>query len=185
MNIDNLSKDELKELYVETEDNINRYFNQEQAIKRILNSIYGAFGNEYFYFFNINIAESITLQGQNAILYTEKMVNLYFTDFWLKDKELHDKMGIQVKGPVTKPVVIYIDTDSCYLSFEEALTKSTWAGTEKDFILDIYKYRLNDYIKRVLQKYADGYKTENFLDFELESIAKNAIWLAKKNTFRI
>jgi hypothetical protein len=89
-------------------------------------------------------------------------------------------MGIQVKGPVTKPVVIYIDTDSCYLSFEEALTRSTWTGTEKDFILDIYKYRLNDYIKKVLQKYADGYKTENFLDFELESIAKNAIWLAKK-----
>jgi hypothetical protein len=180
MNIDNLSKEELKELYSETEDNINRYYNQEQAIKRILNSIYGAFGNEYFYFFNINIAESITLQGQNAILYTEKMVNLYFTDFWLKDKELHDKMGIQVKGPVTKPVVIYIDTDSCYLSFEEALTRSTWTGTEKDFILEIYKHRLNDYIKRVLQKYADGYKTENFLDFELESIAKNAIWLAKK-----
>jgi hypothetical protein len=58
MNIDNLSKDELKELYAETEDNINRYFNQEQAIKRILNSIYGAFGNEYFYFFNIRHNDS-------------------------------------------------------------------------------------------------------------------------------
>lgn len=179
-NIDNLSNEELKQLYKDTEDLINQYYNQEQSVKRILNSIYGAFGNEYFYFFNINIAESITLQGQNAILYTEKMVNLYFTDFWHKDKDLHEKMGIEVKGQVVKPVVIYIDTDSCYLSFEEALTKSTWSGTEKDFILDIYKYRLNDYIKKVLQKYADGYVTENFLDFELESIAKNAIWLAKK-----
>lgn len=180
LNLDNLSKDELKQLYAETEDNINKYYNQEQSVKRILNSIYGAFGNEYFYFFNINIAESITLQGQNAILYTEKLINLYFTDFWHKDKELHAKLGIEVKGQVTKPVVIYIDTDSCYLSFEEALVKSTWDGTEKDFILKIYEYRLNDYIKKILQKYADGYKTENFLDFELESIAKNAIWLAKK-----
>ena len=170
-NIDNLSNEELKQLYKDTEDLINQYYNQEQSVKRILNSIYGAFGNEYFYFFNINIAESITLQGQNAILYTEKMVNLYFTDFWHKDKDLHEKMGIEVKGQVVKPVVIYIDTDSCYLSFEEALTKSTWSGTEKDFILDIYKYRLNDYIKKVLQKYADGYVTENFLDFELETIA--------------
>ena len=180
VDLDNKTKEELKELYIETEDSVNRYYNQEQAIKRILNSIYGAFGNEYFYFFNINIAESITLQGQNAILYTEKMVNGYFTSFWHKDTELHEKLGIQVKGTVVKPVVIYIDTDSCYLSFEEAITKSTWAGSEKDFILKIYEYRLNDYIKKVLQKYADGYKTENFLDFELESIAKNAIWLAKK-----
>jgi len=180
MNLDELTLDELKQKYKDTEDLINQYFNQEQSVKRILNSIYGAFGNEYFYFFNINIAESITLQGQNAILYTEKMVNMYFTDFWHKDKELHEKLGIEVKGQVIKPVVIYIDTDSCYLSFEEALTKSTWSGSEKDFISDIYKYRLNDYIKKVLQKYADGYATENFLDFELESIAKNAIWLAKK-----
>jgi hypothetical protein len=180
LNLDNLSTDDLKKLYAETEDNINKYYNQEQSVKRILNSIYGAFGNEYFYFFNINIAESITLQGQNAILYTEKLINLYFTDFWHKDKELHSKLGIEVKSQVTKPVVIYIDTDSCYLSFEEALLKSTWQGTEKDFILKIYEYRLNDYIKKILQKYADGYKTENFLDFELESIAKNAIWLAKK-----
>ena len=67
-NIDNLSNEELKQLYKDTEDLINQYYNQEQSVKRILNSIYGAFGNEYFYFFNINIAESITLQGQNAIL---------------------------------------------------------------------------------------------------------------------
>ena len=179
-NLDDLTKEELQQLYKETEDKVNQYYNQEQSVKRILNSIYGAFGNAYFYFFNIDIAESITLQGQNAILYTEKMINLYFTNFWHKDKELHEKMGIEVKGQVIKPVVIYIDTDSCYLSFEESIIKSNWSSTEKDFILKIYEYRLSSYIKRVLQKYADGYKTENFLDFELESIAKNAIWLAKK-----
>ena len=138
LDLENLTKEELKKLYIETEDSVNRYYNQEQSVKRILNSIYGAFGNEYFYFFNINIAESITLQGQNAILYTENLINKYFTDFWPKDKELHDKLGIEVKGIVVKPVVIYIDTDSCYLSFEEALVKSTWTGREKDFILNIY-----------------------------------------------
>ena len=78
MNLDELTLEELKQKYKDTEDLINQYFNQEQSVKRILNSIYGAFGNEYFYFFNINIAESITLQGQNAILHTEKMVNTYF-----------------------------------------------------------------------------------------------------------
>ena len=51
----------------------------------MLNSIYGAFGNPYFYFFNVDIAETITLQGKDAILYTEKLINYYFKEFWIKD----------------------------------------------------------------------------------------------------
>ena len=72
--IESLSKPELEKRLVELEDLANRYFNYEQSVKRILNSIYGAFGNQWFYFFNIDIAESITLQGQDAILYSEKML---------------------------------------------------------------------------------------------------------------
>ena len=79
--LEGLTKEELELKLDEYENLANRYFNYEQSIKRILNSIYGAFGNEHFYFFNINIAESITLQGQNAILYTEEMLNLYFNKY--------------------------------------------------------------------------------------------------------
>lgn len=178
--LEGLTKEELELKLAEYENLANRYFNYEQSIKRILNSIYGAFGNEHFYFFNINIAESITLQGQNAILYTEEMLNLYFNKFWHKDKEAHEALGINVKGEVIKPVVIYIDTDSCYISFEEVLTKSDWQGTEKEFIMSLYNTRLKVYLEKVLQKYAERYGTENFLSFEMESIARNAIWLAKK-----
>ena len=42
----------------------SKYYNYEQAVKLMLNSIYGAFGNPYFYFFNVDIAETITLQGK-------------------------------------------------------------------------------------------------------------------------
>jgi DNA polymerase elongation subunit (family B) len=179
-NIDNLTKQELEEKIKEYQNLADRYFNYEQSIKRILNSIYGAFGNEHFYFFNLDIAESITLQGQDAILYTEKMLNTYFNKFWHKDKELHDKLGITVSGEVFKPVVIYIDTDSCYVSFQEAIEKSTWDKGEKEFILALYEHRLKDYINKVMQKYAEAHGTQNFLNFELESVARNAIWLAKK-----
>jgi len=178
--LDGLTKEELELKLAEYENLANRYFNYEQSIKRILNSIYGAFGNEHFYFFNINIAESITLQGQNAILYTEEMLNVYFNKFWHKDTEAHEALGIKVRGEVLKPVVIYIDTDSCYISFEEVLDKCDWSGTEKDFIMNLYNTRLKVYLEKVLQKYADKYGTENFLSFEMESIARNAIWLAKK-----
>ena len=53
----------------------SKFYNYEQAVKLMLNSIYGAFGNPYFYFFNVDIAETITLQGKDAILYTEELLN--------------------------------------------------------------------------------------------------------------
>lgn len=180
VNLDSMSKEELKAQLAEYNNLANRYYNYEQSIKRILNSIYGAFGNEWFYFFNINIAESITLQGQDAILYTEEMLNLYFNKFWHKDTMVHEKLGIKLKGEVSKPVVIYIDTDSCYVSFEEVLDKCDWQGTEKDFIMKLYNIRIEGYLKNVLQRYADKFGTENFLSFDMESVAKSAIWLAKK-----
>ena len=90
----------------------SKFYNYEQAVKLMLNSIYGAFGNPYFYFFNVDIAETITLQGKDAILYTEKLVNQYFKDFWIKDKATHEALGIEVYDKPDKPVGIYIDTDS-------------------------------------------------------------------------
>lgn len=159
----------------------SKYYSFEQAVKLMLNSIYGAFGSSYFYFFNVAIAETITLQGQDAILFTEKMINKYFTDFWHKDKELHEKLGVTVKSKAKKPATVYIDTDSCYISFEEMIGTTDYTGSSKEFILKIYEYRLKEFISTILEKYANHYNANNFLNFELESIAKNAIWLAKKN----
>ena len=72
----------------------SKFYNYEQAVKLMLNSIYGAFGNPYFYFFNVDIAETITLQGKDAILYTENLVNKYFKEYWHKDTAAHQAMGI-------------------------------------------------------------------------------------------
>ena len=178
--IEKLPREKIEEILEEINREAKRYYNYEQAIKLMLNSIYGAFGNEWFYFFDVNIAETITLQGQDAILYAEQMINTYFFDFWHKDTKLHEELGITVRGKIIKPATVYIDTDSCYISFEEAMKSCNWQGTEKEFIMKIYNIRLKKYIDHVLQKYAERWHGENFLSFELESIAKNAIWLAKK-----
>ena len=69
--IDQLSNDEAKLLVDHYKQLSAKYTAYEQAVKLTLNSIYGAFGNKWFHFFNINIAESITKQGKNAILYSE------------------------------------------------------------------------------------------------------------------
>ena len=175
-----IQKHKMEEELAAIRNEAYEFYAYEQAVKLMLNSIYGAFGNPYFYFFNVDIAETITLQGKDAILYTENLINKYFREYWHKDIDIHQQIGITVTGKIEKPVGIYIDTDSIYVKFDEVIKKSDWKGSEKDFILSLYKIRLGSYIEKILQKYADDNNSENFLSFELESIAKNAIWLAKK-----
>lgn len=107
-----LTKEEAKLLVDQYKQLSAKYTDYEQAVKLTLNSIYGAFGNKWFHFFNIDIAESITKQGKNAILYAETILNKYVQEFWHKDQEVHERFGIKVKGKIDKPAVIYIDTDS-------------------------------------------------------------------------
>ena len=143
-----LSKEEINEIKAES----LKCYSSEQAIKLIINSIYGAFANEYFHFYNIAIAETVTLQGQDAIRFTEKMVDKYFKEFFHKDKALHEKLNVRddwevkpIKGQVWK----YTDTDSGYLIFEEVMDSVDWQGSVKDFVLNINANRLAAYIKKV------------------------------------
>lgn len=180
---DELTQTEIKELVYYYATMSDKYTAYEQAVKVMLNSIYGAFGNKWFHFFNIAIAESITLQGQSAILYSEKILNKYFKEFWHKDTEVHNNFNIKVKNQINKPSVVYIDTDSCYVQFEEMYESIEWLGesmTIDKFIMELHRFRLNDYIVKCMQKYAGVTNTDNFLTFELESIAYSGIWLAKK-----
>lgn len=178
-----LTQDEIKVLVEHYSTMSSKYTAYEQAVKVMLNSIYGAFGNKWFHFFNIDIAESITLQGQSAILYSEKILNKYFQEFWHKDTAVHDYFNINVKNKLVRPSVVYIDTDSCYVQLEEMYESIEWLGdklTIDEFIMKIYNFRLKEYIFKCMDKYAEATNTENFLIFELETIAYSGIWLAKK-----
>lgn len=184
--VESLSKAELKYLADHYDMMAAKYTAYEQAVKVTLNSIYGAFGNKWFHFFNIDIAESITLQGQNAILYSEQILNKYVQEFWHKDKAAHDMLGVaSVERPCFKPSVIYIDTDSCYVQFEELYSNIVWKDPENKpdidtFILDLYDKRLGAYIVKTMEKYAVETNTDNYLAFELETVAYGGIWMSKK-----
>jgi DNA polymerase elongation subunit (family B) len=106
-----LTSEEIDELRNES----RKCYAYEQSIKLIINSIYGAFANEYFHFYNIAIAETVTLQGQDAIKFTEKMVEKYFHEFFHKDRPLLRELGVpddfEVK-PIKGAVWKYTDTDS-------------------------------------------------------------------------
>lgn len=193
LDINNLSIDDIKNLDVSKlsdedikllkEEASSCQMNQ-QAIKLIINSLYGAFGNQWCYFYNIDVAESITIQGKDAIKYLEKMLEIYFHDFFHKDEKLLNHLGIDSNTirPLSPDIKVYkyCDTDSGYISLEPIIDLCNWQGDEKEFVLKVYEFRLRDYLNKVFDKYGFHYKTTNILDFKLETIAENAIFVAKK-----
>ena len=154
--------------------------NEELGIKLTLNSIYGALGNQYFACFNTEVAESVTLQGQDLIKFAEKIINEYFHEHWHLDTELHEKIGARNVRPVTAEMVIYVDTDSNYVNFGNIISSCEFDGEPLDLILKINEHRLASYITKCLDVYAKKWNTINYQDFELEAISRNAIFLGKK-----
>jgi hypothetical protein len=122
------SKEEIKAEIARLDALRAGYEGNEQAIKIFINSVYGASASPYFAGYNIRVAEAITLQGQEMDKFAIKIMNRYFQDFWYKDKEAHDAMGI--KGPVqkvTQDVVVYADTDS--VAADSIITTNTGKHT--------------------------------------------------------
>ena len=92
------------------------YYNQEQSIKIFINSIYGACASPYFVGYNIFVAEAVTLQGQDMIFFTNKIIDDYFINEWHNDVETHKKLGVEKVNRIqAETVVIYNDTDSVYI----------------------------------------------------------------------
>jgi hypothetical protein len=158
----------------------NELKNEEQAVKLTMNSIYGAIGNNWFVCFNPEVAEAVTLQGQDLIKHSEKILHKYFHEFWHVDTELHEKLGVSSVKKIHRPMVVYGDTDSNYVTFQEVVASCDWKGDAKDLILKINELRLKDYLKKCFDIYSKKWNTDNYQDFELETLAINGIFLGKK-----
>ena len=160
---------------------------KQNAIKILINSIYGAFGNKWFYFYNPDIAQSITLQGQDLIKFSIKAVNHYFLEKWHLDTELHQLLGIDkyTIKKVEDEAAIYTDTDSIYVQFDSALESIIGADFTKDEALNICinidRYRLSGYFDNCFEKYGKLFNTQNRLKFKLENLSETGLWLKKKN----
>ena len=108
---------------------------------------------------DVDNAEAVTTTGQTVIKNTANMGNIKY------NKEL---------GTKDVDSNIYIDTDSCYVQFQDLYESITWLDESKkltidEFVLAFYAYRLKDYIMKCMEKYAEKRNTDNFLVFELES----------------
>jgi len=157
------------------------YQNIEQSNKRFIVSIYGAIGSVFFSHYNAAVAEAVTLQGRDIDKFASKIIDEYFKNEWHLDKELHEKLGLTNVSKLNFDTLTkYMDTDSFYLSLNEALISCDFKENPVDFILKVRKYRLEGYLDKKLDEYAKRFKTKNIQNFELEKISHSAILLAKK-----
>lgn len=160
----------------------------QKAVKVIINQIYGAFGNNNFYFCNYDIAESITLQGQDLIKFAIKICNHYMRNKWHVDYELHQHLGIDSSKitPITEDAVCYVDTDSNYVVFDYLIqsveNQKSFADDKEvaEFILDIYNFRFKDYLNHCFDEYGKFYNVNNRMKFKMEKISSRGIWVASK-----
>jgi len=164
----------------ELEKQRNHYTNQEQAIKIMINSVYGCLGSPFFDFYNKDIAEAVTLQGQDIIQYSSKISEDYFQELWEKEDWVHKELGISKPTPPAGEVTVYNDTDSCHISFDEVIKNTDWSGEPEDFILKFYEVRYKDYLCDTFDEYSKKWGTTNIQDFELETICSISLYLAKK-----
>ena len=157
------------------------YFGREQSIKVFINSIYGACASPWFECYNISVAEAVTLQGQDIIKYSNRIIDDYFLNHWHLDKELHEKLGLTYVNKINeKTIGIYNDTDSCYVTFEPIIKSCDYKGGQVEFILKLKQLKLDSYLKEKFNEYGKMYNTKNIQELELEKISYSALLVAKK-----
>ena len=94
------SIEELKETITKLQGKVGYYSALEQGCKRFINSVYGALGSKFYNCSNKDIAESITLQGQDLIKFSVRCVNSFFKDpnKWVAQVEAHQKIAQGMKA---------------------------------------------------------------------------------------
>ena len=154
----------------ELENKVLMLYNEQVGIKILINSLYGAFSNQYFRFYDERIAESITLTGQLTIKWIEKELNKFFNELLKTDNIDY---------------IIAMDTDSCYINFDEFVRQNT---KESDSKVDIVKI-IDEFSENTIQPLMD--RTYEALRAKLnaprqemvmkrEDIADKGIWTGKK-----
>lgn len=165
-----LPKDAPPEEIRRIKNDIAKYNNFQMVRKIQLNSAYGAIGNQYFRYFDIDIAEAITVSGQLSIEWIEGHLNSF----------LNGALGSEGKD-----FIVAADTDSVYIRLGEIVRTVMPEQTDPMAITK----RIDGFCKTVVQKfieekYADLASQQNAyaqkMSMKREMIASRGIWTAKK-----
>jgi DNA polymerase elongation subunit (family B) len=180
---ENLTIDEIDAEIEKLEMLYEKHDNMQMALKIFINSAYGATANQYFAFYNLNVAESITLQGQDLLKNTRIQANKYASEKWHLDTKLHEKLGIEDVVKIQNPqkFSIYCDTDSWFFNNELLMKSGKYEGDPIEFVMNFDKHRLSGFFDKWHDSYAKRFGVKNIQEFEFEKLSYNAIWVSKKN----
>ena len=168
---------ETQQLYENDKDpvllkQISYYHNMQMARKISLNSAYGAIGNEYFRYYDRDIAEAITMSGQLSVRTAENSIN----------------KTIQTMLNSETDFIIAADTDSIYVNCGPLVEK-----TYEEVPFDVEKKVVVEYLDKVgsgpfqqvldkayheLYEYTNAF--ENKMVMKREGISDRGVWTAKK-----
>jgi DNA polymerase elongation subunit (family B) len=152
------------------EKEIARLNNLQLARKIQLNSAYGAIGSPYFRYYDLRIAEGITLSGQLAIRWMADRINVYLNDL-LKTNNFD--------------YIIAIDTDAFYINLEKLVEKVCAGKTDEakiNFMDKVGKEVFEPLIAKGYQELADymnAYKQA--MSMKREALCDVGLFVAKKN----
>lgn len=148
---------------------IAKYDNLQNSKKLCLNSLYGCLGTKYFRFFDVNMAEGITLEGQLSNRWVANNINSYLNGVLKTNKDF----------------VITMDTDSCIVSLEDLVTKVCPKDYKNEkvvgFISKLIESKIQPEVDGFCQRlnnYVNSYK--NALSYKLEKICSSGVFVAKK-----
>lgn len=143
----------------------DRYENWQWALKILLNSAYGAVGNAYFRFFDVRLAEAITISGQLVINWIRQELNAFLN-----------------KGLKTNNIdyIIAMDTDSVYITLDKMVKHNNKQKTideidkfSKDIIIPFLNKKFKE-LHNIMSSY------EQKMSMARECIADSGVWTAKK-----
>lgn len=144
------------------------YDTQQLCVKILLNSLYGAASNQWFRFFDLRLATSITLHGQFAAKFIAKKLNEYLRSVATYK---HDP-------------VIAGDTDSVMLTLDPVilkLNKKLTTAQTIDVLDKISKEQLTPRIQKWFKEFDDYCNAyQNKLVLNREVIADVSVFVAKK-----
>tara|TARA_R100000951_G_scaffold57441_1_gene48243 strand:+ start:1577 stop:4102 length:2526 start_codon:yes stop_codon:yes gene_type:complete len=152
------------------ENEIAKYDNFQQVRKIQLNSAYGAIGNEWFRYYDVEMAEAITLSGQLSIR-------------WIANK-LNEFLNEHV-GTTNYDYVVASDTDSVYLRLGNLVDRFLSSGSDVEKITDFLDKASEKIIEPFIDKKYEELSSlmnafDNKMVMEREVIAKTGVWTAKK-----
>ena len=149
----------------------SEYSTKQMAYKVLLNSAYGALGQQYFKFFDIRQAEAITLTGQLTIKWIEVFLNEYLSKICGEEDS-------------KEPFVVYMDTDSSYVTLEKLVNKVGLKDAPVNQIIDFMDKACKKISKEIdkeylrLSNYTNSFKHN--IVMERESLADKGFWTRKK-----